>query len=119
MGEVACDGMVCSSATGSTGYNLANGGPVLPPEFRGFVVTAVAPHLTWFHTLVLPEDADCRLSAVSTGGVVLTADGQVDVPVQPEQHVHVTVSPTSLIFARTRPLSEFYATFRSRLQLPQ
>ncbi|MGI8916809.1 MAG: NAD(+)/NADH kinase [Chloroflexota bacterium] len=116
LGEIVADGIVCATATGSTGYNLSNGGPILPPEYRGFVVTAVAPHLSWFRPLLLAATDDLELKATGTGGVILTVDGQVDVPMQPDQHVHVCVAGPIVTFARTRPPQEFYATLPTRLQ---
>jgi NAD+ kinase len=115
LGEITADGIVCSTATGSTGYNLSNGGPILPPEFRGFVVTAVSPHLSWFRPLLLPETEELQLRASGTGGVILTIDGQVDVPMQPEQHVHVGVAQPVVTFVRTRPPEDFYAGLPTRL----
>lgn len=116
IGEVVADGVVCATATGSTGYNLSNGGPILPPEFRGFAVTAVAAHLSWFRPLLLEAGQALQLKATGTGGVILTVDGQVDVPLRPDQHVHVGVAERAVTFARTRPSAAFYGGLPSRLQ---
>jgi NAD+ kinase len=116
LGEIVADGIVCATATGSTGYSLSNGGPILPPEYRGFVVTAVAPHLSWFHPLLLGAADEVQLRATGTGGVILTVDGQVDVPMQPDQHVHVCVAGPIVTFARTRAPQQFYASLPTRLQ---
>ncbi len=119
MGEIVADGIVCSTATGSTGYNLSNGGPILPPEYRGYVVTAVAPHLSWIKPLVLEADTELVLSATGSGGVLLTVDSQVDVPIHPDQHIHVRSSAASAVFARTRSGPAFYESLRTRLQFRQ
>jgi NAD+ kinase len=115
LGEITADGIVCATATGSTGYNLSNGGPILPPEFRGFAVTAVSPHLSWFRPLLLQQTDELQLRATGTGGVILTVDGQVDVPMRPDQHVHVHVAEPVVTFARTRPPADFYAGLPTRL----
>ncbi|MCL4540787.1 MAG: NAD(+)/NADH kinase [Chloroflexi bacterium] len=115
LGEVITDGIVCATATGSTGYNLSNGGPILPPEFIGFTVTAIAPHLSWFHPFLLTSEYELRLAATSTGGVILTVDGQVDIPLNPEQHIHVRLAKTPAYFARTSPPDSFFASLRFRL----
>lgn len=115
LGEITADGVVCATATGSTGYNLSNGGPILPPEFRGFAVTAVSPHLSWFRPLLLQQTEELQLRATGTGGVILTIDGQVDVPMQPDQHVHVQLAEPVVTFARTRPPADFYAGLPTRL----
>ena len=58
LGEVRCDGLVVSTPAGSTGYNLANGGPVLAWGVEGYVVSFIAPHtLTARALVVAPEDA--------------------------------------------------------------
>ena len=57
LGEVRCDGLVVSTPAGSTGYNLANGGPVLAWGVEGFVVSFIAPHtLTARALVVAPGD---------------------------------------------------------------
>jgi NAD+ kinase len=117
LGAIVADGIVCATATGSTGYNLSNGGPILPPEYRGFVVTSVAPHLSWFRPLLLGEGEEVQLKATGTGGVILTVDGQVDVPLAPSQHVHVRVALPAVTFARTRPAADFYGTLPTRLRV--
>ncbi len=56
-GSVRCDGLVVSTAAGSTGYNLANGGPVMAWGVAGFVVSFIAPHSMTARALVVaPSD---------------------------------------------------------------
>lgn len=56
-GRVRCDGLVVSTPAGSTGYNLANGGPVMAWGVEGFVVSFIAPHSMSARALVVaPED---------------------------------------------------------------
>jgi NAD+ kinase len=57
VGRVRCDGLVVSTPAGSTGYNLANGGPVMAWGVEGYVVSFIAPHSLTARTLVVaPED---------------------------------------------------------------
>jgi NAD+ kinase len=57
VGSVRCDGLVISTPAGSTGYNLANGGPVMAWGVEGFVVSFIAPHsLTARALVVAPSD---------------------------------------------------------------
>jgi NAD+ kinase len=66
VGHVRCDGLVAATAAGSTGYNLANGGPVMAWGVEGFAVSFIAPHtLTARALVVAPADA---LSVVNVGG---------------------------------------------------
>ena len=53
LGEVRCDGLVVSTPAGSTGYNLANGGPVLAWGVEGYVVSFIAPHTLTARALVV------------------------------------------------------------------
>src|SRR5204862_1274199 len=57
IGRVRCDGLVVATPAGSTGYNLANGGPILAWGVEGFVVSFIAPHsLTARALVVAPSD---------------------------------------------------------------
>jgi NAD+ kinase len=57
VGSVRCDGLVVATPAGSTGYNLANGGPVMAWGVEGFVVSFIAPHSLAARTLVVaPRD---------------------------------------------------------------
>jgi NAD+ kinase len=56
LGEVRCDGLVVSTPAGSTGYNLANGGPVLAWGVEGYVVSFIAPHTLTARSLVVAPD---------------------------------------------------------------
>jgi NAD+ kinase len=58
LGSVACDGVICSTPTGSTAYNLSNGGPVLVWGLDALAVTFVAPHSLHARSLVVPRSRD-------------------------------------------------------------
>ncbi|HEU0304689.1 MAG TPA: NAD(+)/NADH kinase [Gaiellaceae bacterium] len=58
LGSVACDGVICATPTGSTAYNLSNGGPVLVWGLDAMAVTFVAPHSLHARSLVVPRSRD-------------------------------------------------------------
>jgi NAD+ kinase len=58
LGRRGCDGVVCSTPSGSTGYNFSNGGPVLVWGLDAMAVTFVAPHSLNARPLVLPRGRD-------------------------------------------------------------
>jgi NAD+ kinase len=70
------DGVIVSTPTGSTAYNLSAGGPILDPNISALVLTAIAPHTLNSRTLVLGADSEILLEVESRGDAVLSADGQ-------------------------------------------
>ena len=77
LGRVRCDGLVAATPVGSTGYNLANGGPVLAWGVQGFVVSFIAPHTLTARALVVAPDGVLKVLNVSEReGVDITTDGR-------------------------------------------
>ena len=77
LGRVRCDGLVAATPVGSTGYNLANGGPVLAWGVEGFVVSFIAPHtLTARALVVAPSDPLVVENASERDAVEVTTDGR-------------------------------------------
>ena len=58
LGRLACDGVVCATPSGSTGYNFSNGGPVLVWGLDAMAITFVAPHSLNARPLVVPRDSE-------------------------------------------------------------
>ncbi len=110
------DAVIAASATGSTGYALAAGGPVLPPESEEIVLIAAAPHLSRNYPLVLP--AQTQVSLVVQGGLepMLSVDGQLDFPLAQGDVVLVSRSPHQALFLRLHPPEHFWATLGQRLR---
>lgn len=76
VGRVRCDGLVAATATGSTGYNLANSGPILAWGVAGYAVTYIAPHtLTARALVVAPDDTLTVFNHRSRDGVDIVVDG--------------------------------------------
>ncbi len=111
-----CDGLIVSTATGSTAYALAAGGPVLPPELRNILVIPVAPHLSMDRAIVLSEGTEVRLRAYSDHTAMLTVDGQFEVGVEDEDEVVVVTSPHLARFIRLRSRNYFYQTLMDKLK---
>jgi NAD+ kinase len=76
LGALACDGVICSTPSGSTGYNLSNGGPVLVWGLDAMALTFVAPHSLHARPLVVPRSRDLEVTnASANGAVAVLADG--------------------------------------------
>ncbi len=77
VGRVRCDGLVVATPAGSTGYNLANGGPLMAWGVRGFVVSFIAPHSLTARTLVVAPDDRLQVHNRSREeSVDVTVDGR-------------------------------------------
>jgi NAD+ kinase len=111
----SADGVIVSTATGSTGYALAVGGPVLPPELRNFLVIPIAPHLSLDRSVVLPQGATVELQIFTDHEAILTVDGQFQVELQSGDVVKIAASPHQARFVRLQNRAYFYGTLMERL----
>lgn len=114
--QYTCDGLIVCTATGSTGYALAVGGPILPPELRNILLIPIAPHLSMDRAVVLSEGAEVRLRAYADYRPILTVDGQVVVEMEEGDEVVVVSSPHMARFVRVRDRSYFYQSLMDKLQ---
>jgi NAD+ kinase len=110
------DGVIVSTATGSTGYLLAAGGPILHPQAKDIVFKPICPHLGLDTAVVLPPSAEIRLKVTATAEALLSIDGQVEVPLPSGATVKVKLSPHTARFLRIRPTSYFYTHLESRFK---
>ncbi len=111
-----CDGLIVSTATGSTGYALAVGGPILPPELGNILVIPIAPHLSMDRAIVLSEGSEVRLQAFADYRPMLTVDGQVVVELQDGDQVVIVGSPPQGPFRTSSIRSYFYQTLMDKLR---
>lgn len=111
-----CDGLIVSTATGSTGYALAVGGPILPPELRNILVIPIAPHLSMDRAVVLSKGSEVRLTASADYNPRVTVDGQVMVELLPGDEVVVVGSPHLARFVRTKDRNYFYRALMDKLR---
>ena len=77
VGSVRCDGLVVATPAGSTGYNLANGGPVMAWGVEGFVVSFIAPHSLTARALVVAPDDVLTIHNRSRDPVDVSVDGRM------------------------------------------
>jgi NAD+ kinase len=110
------DGVLVATATGSTAYALAAGGPVLDPRSRALVLVPIAAHLHNVPSLVLHEDAHVDLTVVSRYPAALSIDGRLNLPLTTQHTVTVRRADEVARFARVRPPSYFYQTLTRRLR---
>jgi NAD+ kinase len=114
LGEVRCDGLVVSTPAGSTGYNLANGGPVLAWGVEGFVVSFIAPHTLTARSLVVAPDDELEVTNLSSlEAVEITTDGRPVCTLAPEAKMPVHFRDRQALLAQA-PGATFYHRLRDK-----
>ena len=110
------DAVIVSTATGSTAYALAAGGPILYPASGDMVIVPVATHGDLDAPVVVPENSSVELTIKSDHDAIMTADGFVDVPMGRGDTVTVSRSPYRARFLRAGSPDQFYETLVYRLR---
>jgi NAD+ kinase len=110
------DGLIVSTPTGSTAYNLSAGGPIIYPSMNAVVITPICPHTLSNRPLVVPDDEEIELILKTPNEeVALTLDGQVGKPLEVEDRVLIRKSRTTfnLVQADTR---NYFEVLRGKLR---
>ena len=115
LAEYRADALIVATATGSTGYALSVGGPILPPTSPEIIVVPVAPHLTQANPLVLPSEVSLRLFVERGYDAVITPDGLHQQRVDSGTVIEVGHSPRFVDFVRLGGPEQFYANVARRL----
>jgi NAD+ kinase len=114
LGEVRCDGLVAATAAGSTGYNLANGGPVLAWGVEGYVVSFIAPiTLTARALVVAPDDVLEVMNRSPDEPVDVTTDGRRICALEPQDRVELRFERDRALLAQA-PDATFYRRLRDK-----
>jgi NAD+ kinase len=114
LGRVRCDGLVAATPVGSTGYNLANGGPVLAWGVEGYVVSFIAPHtLTARALVVAPGDPLTVVNESEREAVDVTYDGRPAGELAPGAALELRFHDDQVLLAQLDGAS-FYHRFRDK-----
>ncbi len=108
------DGLIASTATGSTAYALAAGGPILPPELRNILLVPIAPHLSVDRAVVLSEGSSVSI-VVKSENAVLSVDGQPPTPLMEDDVVKVTAAAVTAQFVRFGDPGYFYRNLTAHM----
>jgi len=111
------DGLIVSSPTGSTAYNLAAGGPILHPALPAVVLTPICPHMLSNRPLVLGDGGsiEIRLRDARDGDVQITLDGQKGFPLAPRDTVTITRSAHTIRLVKA-PERNYFEVLRTKLK---
>ncbi|NLW81027.1 MAG: NAD(+)/NADH kinase [Desulfovibrionales bacterium] len=108
LGTVRADGMIVATPTGSSGYSISAGGPLVYPELDVFALTPICPFLHAFRPMILPFENDLRvLVREAVSDVYLTQDGQTGVVLVPGDNVFASRAEKRLHLIR--PVHSQYA----------
>lgn len=108
------DGIIVSSATGSTGYSLSCGGPILWPESKGMVLTPISPHNLSMRPLVLPENVKLELTPLGRQQKVMLSMDSRSRTFPVKQKIVITSAPQKAKFIDLSAIS-FAQTLREKL----
>jgi NAD+ kinase len=114
VGSVRCDGLVAATPAGSTGYNLANAGPILAWGVKGYVVSFIAPHTFTARALVVaPGDALHVGNAAGREAVEISLDGEASGVLEPGEEVEIRFREGVASLAQL-PGANFYHRIREK-----
>jgi NAD+ kinase len=110
------DGVIVATATGSTGYSLAAGGPVLYPQADEFLLVPIMPHISLNYSLVLPPECIVRLRINAGQRAALSIDGHICLPLDDGATIKVKHSSVKTNFLRIQPKVSFFSTLEQKLR---
>ncbi|HEX8161992.1 MAG TPA: NAD(+)/NADH kinase [Pyrinomonadaceae bacterium] len=110
------DGLIVSTPTGSTAYNLSAGGPIIYPSMSAVVITPICPHTLSNRPIVVPDAAEIEVTLrTPKEEVALTLDGQVGFSLEVNDRVRITKSRTT--FNLVQPLNRnYFEVLRGKLK---
>jgi NAD+ kinase len=108
------DGLIAATASGSTAYALAAGGPILPPELRNILLVPIAPHLSVDRAVVLSEGSMVSIR-VKGENAVLSVDGQPSITLMDEDHVDIRAAEVTTRFVRFGDPGYFYRNLTAHM----
>ena len=111
--DIPSDGIIISTPTGSTGYNLSVGGSIIHPQIRGIAISFIAPHLLTFRPLLVPPSSRIGVLLHRPGNLIV--DGQFVIPLEAEHPVFFTASKQTLSIVRLKGTT-FYSTLQRKFQ---
>lgn len=110
------DGVLLATATGSTGYALAAGGPIIYPQAKDILLVPILPHLNLDHSLLLPPESVIRLKVNTPFDATLSIDGQTNLSFKSGSSVTIRRSPYCTSFLRIHPKNSFFSTLEGKLK---
>ncbi|HEY5627750.1 MAG TPA: NAD(+)/NADH kinase [Nitrospira sp.] len=110
------DGLIVSTPTGSTGYSLSAGGPIINPAVHSLILTPISPHTLTHRPLIVPDESEIDVTLTSKDeGAMATLDGQVGVALTQGDTVVLKASEFRTKLIRF-PETSYYGVLREKLK---
>ncbi len=110
------DGVILATATGSTGYSLSAGGPILHPQSTDILLVPIVSHLSVDYSLVLPSSSVVKLQLMANNPATLSIDGHINIPVPSGSMITVKQSSKKTRFLRLHAQDSFYSVLEEKLR---
>ena len=114
-GQFDADGVIVSTPTGSTGYGLSLGGPIVHPDVRALVFMPLNPHSLFNRPVVIPENARVVIR-VPTASAILTCDGQQNDALQPGARIEIAAPGLEVQLVQFDGGRNFFELLRRKLR---
>jgi NAD+ kinase len=120
---VSGDGLIVSTPTGSTAYNIPAGGPIVAPDVPAMVITPIAAHSLAFRPIVVSQEARIEVTMIKTNrggtfasaGTMLVMDGQIGAPLSEGDRIVVTHDGRPIRFVRNSKAG-YWGTLTEKLR---
>jgi NAD+ kinase len=112
--DIAADGVIVSTPTGSTAYSLSSGGPVVTPDVPVLQLAPICPHSLASRALVFSDTESVNIFPATPNRLIMVVDGNGGCYVLPEDRVHIQRSPYQARFIRLQS-PEFFRILREKL----
>ncbi len=109
------DGIVVSTATGSTGYSLALGGPVIDPKSNDFYIKPIATHMSQFGGVIVNSQSICQITISSRKDAQISIDGFIEHKISDGDKISLKISETNAKFLRKNPSNHYWSTITEKL----
>jgi NAD+ kinase len=110
------DGLIISTPTGSTAYNLSAGGPIVYPSLHCIIITPICPHTLTNRPIVIPDDVEIRaILQTKQQEVILTLDGQQGFSLEFEDMVEIKKAESRILLIKS-PYRHYFEVLREKLK---
>lgn len=116
MDTYKCDGVIVATATGSTGYSLSTGGPILAPQADDFLFSPILPHPNPAYHLVFQPETLVELEVNTYHQATMSIDGHINLPLATGDILKIKRSQKKVTFLRTGAKDYFYNTLKQKMK---